>query len=317
MNPLFDTSTIWAAEDRHLRGMLDTARRMAARPSTSKTTSTPPPEILSIDGGIATLRIDGLLLRQHDADLEAAGVANTGYGEIGAALDALDGATGLVLAVNSPGGSAQGCGACADLIRDTAAKIPVVAHISVIGASGAYWLASQANRIIAERDAIVGSVGCFSVMRDYSEMLEGAGIKTHVLRYGERKGAHIVGARLTEGQLATEQGIVDALGTAFLEAVTRGRGRRLGRHLGEVQKGGYWSGLDAERRGLVDGTGHLDTARAALKTASTAPAAHDAARLAYMRELDKARATGLTYVEAMRSVATAQPNLYRAYAGRE
>jgi len=258
-------SIIWAADDRTLRGILAQVEQVRAALSVEL----PEPlerSILTMQpDGTAEIAITGLLLRQRDEMLAFWGVENTGYDEIVRAIDVAkaQGARGILLSISSPGGDAQGVGVAADAIYNARANLPVVAHISGIGASGAYWLASQATEISADRDAIVGSIGVFSVMRDFSEMLEGAGIKTHVLRFGEYKGAGVVGAEITEGQLSVQQDYVNSLGAQFVEAIARGRGAVLS-NPAAVATGAYWITGEAIKRNLVDAEGEGKTARGRL-----------------------------------------------------
>jgi signal peptide peptidase SppA len=129
----------------------------------------------------------------------------------------------IILNIDSPGGTVSGTQELADEIKRAREKKPVYAYIDDMGASAAYWIASQAQEIFANKTALVGSIGVFSVLTDSSVAAAQDGIKVHLITTGEFKGAGSPGVPITENQISDYQGIVNDMQKYFLEAVSTGR----------------------------------------------------------------------------------------------
>jgi signal peptide peptidase SppA len=163
----------------------------------------------------------------------------------------------ILLQVDSPGGTVAGVSDLVQAVYDARKIKDVIAYISDLGASAAYHIASQADRIYADVDAMVGSIGTYIVVPDWSEYAKQDGVKIHVVRAGEFKGAGTPGTVITDEQLADFQRIVDESNETFLAAVARGR--EVGMDV--VRKwadGRVHVGENARRLGLVDGIRTLD-----------------------------------------------------------
>lgn len=163
----------------------------------------------------------------------------------------------ILLRIDSPGGSAAGTAELANEVRAAAKKKTTWAYIEDLGASAAYWVASQASRVITNPTGMVGSIGTFMVMHDLSAMAEKEGVKVHVIRAGEYKGAGTPGTEVTEAQIAHYQGIVDSLNEHFLRAVADGRSMPL-KQVRELADGRVHVGQAAKSLGLVDAVESFD-----------------------------------------------------------
>lgn len=172
----------------------------------------------------------------------------------------------IVLQMHSPGGTVAGTGDLAADVRQIAERMPVVAFIEDMGASAAYWVASQAGSIVATESAEVGSIGTYAVIDDWHQFYEAKGITTYVIRAGEFKGAGVEGAKITDEQRAEWQREVDALNDVFLGAVARGRGMSRER-IRELADGRVHVGQAAVGLGLADSVGDLDGVVAELEQA--------------------------------------------------
>jgi len=127
----------------------------------------------------------------------------------------------VLLVIESPGGTVSGTKELAD---DFAAiQKPTHAHIEDIGASAAYWVAAAADTITANEMATVGSIGVYTVINDLSKAAENDGIKVHVIKAGEMKGAGVPGTEVTDDILDELQTHVDAVHEKFVNAVSQGR----------------------------------------------------------------------------------------------
>lgn len=164
----------------------------------------------------------------------------------------------ILLAVDSPGGSAAGTDDLAQDVKAATRKKPVWAHISDLGASAAYWIASQAEVVYANSaTALVGSIGTLMTLYDMSGLAEREGVKTLVFATGPLKGAGARGAPITEEQQAYFQGIVNATQEAFDAAVMKGR-RLTATQLAAVRSGAVWPATTAKELKLIDGIKSLD-----------------------------------------------------------
>jgi len=176
----------------------------------------------------------------------------------------------ILLRIDSPGGTVSGT---RDLAEDVAAankQKPVAAFIEDLGASAAYWIASQAGQVYANATAIVGSIGTYAVIWDQSVAAAQAGIIVHVIRAGDLKGAAEPGTPVTQALLDKWQRLVDTLNGFFLKAVAKGRGLSAA-SVRNWANGDVWVGDQAQSLGLIDGVKTIDQVLRALRgTNSTA-----------------------------------------------
>lgn len=170
----------------------------------------------------------------------------------------------ILLLIDSPGGTVAGTADLADRVKDANAIKPVLAHIEDLGASAAYWVASQARRITANRTALVGSIGTYAEVFDTSKMYENAGVKVHVVASTPLKGALVDGSVVEDVHLREVRRVIEGMNAHFLAAIAKGRGR--GREWANEQATAQvWLAADAKSRGLIDGIEAWD---AAVKNAS-------------------------------------------------
>lgn len=181
--------------------------------------------------------------------------------------------SGIMLRIESPGGTVEGTYELAEDVFAANVVKPVVAHIEDIGASAAYWVASQARRITANAMAQIGSIGAVAMLVDSSKAAEMEGLKFHVISTGKFKGAGAPGAKVTDEVLALVQERVDDSFEFFLVGIERGRGLT-GRDLAEVATGRAWIAEKAAQLGLIDGvsTWHEAVARFARELGGQRPA---------------------------------------------
>lgn len=174
-----------------------------------------------------------------------------------------DAVKSILLAVDSPGGSIDGVQALADEIHAARGVKPIVAHADGMAASAAYWLASQADKVLATSDSAVGSIGVYSVVGDLSRLYKNEGVDMHVIRNGALKGAGARGTPVTGEQMAAIQTQVDAYAALFHESVQRGRGMSE-KALKPLADGSVFIGKRAVDAGLIDGIATLEQALAGM-----------------------------------------------------
>jgi len=163
----------------------------------------------------------------------------------------------ILLHIESPGGSIDGLPDFAAKVYEASFAKPVVAFIDDMGASAAYWIASQANVIYATQAADVGSIGVYTLYMDSSAWAAKKGLKFHILRSGSNKGVGETGIAISEENLAAIQERINTYFDIFLGAVMRGRARAGldEQSLRALADGRTFVGRSALQKNLIDGVG--------------------------------------------------------------
>lgn len=166
---------------------------------------------------------------------------------------------GVILEINSPGGSAVEANRIYNEIRRLREKYPDKPIIAVAGdycASGGYYIAAAADHIYADPGSIVGSIGVIYSSFGFVEAMEKFGIERRVLTAGSNKNLNDpFSPQLEEGQQVIDELLSD-IHAVFIEAVKNGRGERLVQD-SRVFNGAFFSGSDSVELGLVDGLGDI------------------------------------------------------------
>lgn len=173
----------------------------------------------------------------------------------------------IILDIESPGGMASGCDECADAIRAAAALKPVAAHITGVGASGAYWLAAASGHISAAATAIVGSVGAVFEYMDAGGIMERFGA-TRVKVVSSQSPLKRPDAG-SEEEREMLQKIADSTGDLFVKAVARFRGVKAADVAERYGRGGIMSAADARAAGMIDRVMTFDEALARISRQRT------------------------------------------------
>ncbi len=160
----------------------------------------------------------------------------------------------IMFLIDSPGGQVAGITALADMIFASRGIKPIAAYIEDMGASAAFHLASQADRVVANGSAEIGSVGTMAVVEDSSEMAAKEGKTVHVVTSKgaeDHKGAGVPGVKVTPIHLEDLQERVDNANGFFLKAIGRGRGMTAAEVRG-VATGQLYGATQAQTLGLID-----------------------------------------------------------------
>lgn len=198
---------------------------------------------------------------------------------------------GIVLSLDSPGGTAAGSGDLAAEVRAAAQRKPVYAYAEDMAASAAYRIPSQAARLFANEDAMVGSIGTFAVIHDESQAAERAGVKVHVVRSGAFKGIGEEGAPVSEDELAQVQKDVEQINAMFLRDLRRGRGFS-DEKLAKIADGRVFATEEALELGLIDG---VRTFEGVLEEIRQAAGGRAGARSRGRRRAAQAREASMSY----------------------
>lgn len=213
---------LYAIEPMVLRGLVAEAkaRRLAEHPVDQPTIRTEQVAVPGQAKTVAVIPFHGPVTKKRSKFSEASAI------ELRAAIrQASKDPTvdKIVLHIDSPGGAVSGIDDLAAEVREAKKLKPVVAYIEDLGASAAYWVASQATEIVANRGAFVGSLGVYGVIHDTSGAYEREGIKVHVVSSGGAKGKGVAGVPVDETTLSEERRLIEAITDLFKLNVREGR----------------------------------------------------------------------------------------------
>ena len=170
---------------------------------------------------------------------------------------------GVVLRINSPGGSPVQSGYVYDEIRRLRGLHPdtkVYAVISDLGASGAYYIASAADEIYADKASLVGSIGVTAAGFGFVGAMEKLGVQRRAYTSGEHKAFLDPFEPEKPDETKFWQGVLNVTHEQFIASVKQGRGDRLkDKEHPEVFSGLVWTGQQALPLGLIDGLGNASS----------------------------------------------------------
>jgi protease-4 len=167
---------------------------------------------------------------------------------------------GVVLRINSPGGSPVQAGQINDEIRRLRAQypnIPLYAVVEDVCASGGYYIAVAADQIFVNRASLVGSIGVLMDGFGFSGVLNKLGVERRLLTAGDNKGFLDPFSPLDPKQRAHAQQMLDDIHTQFIDVVKRGRGDRL-KADPQIFSGLVWTGERSIELGLADALGSVE-----------------------------------------------------------
>lgn len=158
----------------------------------------------------------------------------------------------ILLYVDSPGGTVDGMADLARDIRNASATKRMVSYIDGLGASAAYWAASQTSEIYANEMSEIGSIGTYTILEDTSGAYEAKGIKVYLISTGPFKGATEDGVAISEEVLDYLRERVTQFNSFFLKAISLGR-RMSDEQVKTVADGRVWLSNEAKALNLIDG----------------------------------------------------------------
>lgn len=213
-------------------------------------------DVFEMFGDIMIIPIEGTIMR---AESSFGGVSSVQIRRIirGAANNPE--IKGIMLKIDSPGGTVAGTDELAQEIRAANLIKPVHTHVDGLIASAAFWVGSQVSRLTITRTSEAGSLGTVAVVNDMSEMAKKEGIKVHVISTGKFKGAFTPGSEVTEDQLDDLRSIVEKLNVFFKEAVQDGR-QLEAKVVNKLFDGRVHVAQDALELGLIDGISGFEEA---------------------------------------------------------
>jgi len=216
-------------------------------------------------GGSADKFADG---RKHTALVQLNGViqakGDASAERVMAALQSAfedKGTQGVILSINSPGGSPVQSGIINDEIvrlRGNYPNIPIYVVVEDICASGGYYVAAAADKIFVDKASIVGSIGVLMDGFGFTGTMEKLGVERRLLTAGKNKGFLDPFSPQDANQNEYAQKMLGEIHQQFVDVVRKGRGKRL-KETPEMFSGLMWTGAKSIEMGLADAYGTVET----------------------------------------------------------
>lgn len=168
----------------------------------------------------------------------------------------------VVLRINTPGGTVT----ASDIIHHelktfkTNRKIPIIASIMDVGASGGYYIAAAADTVLAHPSSVTGSIGVIMLTMNARGLLEKVGVEATAVTSGPRKDMGSPFRTMTTEERAIFQGLIDSFYQRFLSVVQEGRPNLQMDQIKKLADGRIYTGDQAKAAGLVDEIGYLEDA---------------------------------------------------------
>lgn len=161
----------------------------------------------------------------------------------------------VILEINSPGGTVLASKEISDAVKKL--NKPKVALIRDVGASGAYWIASSSDKIVADPLSITGSVGVISSYLEFGDLLNKYGVNYERLVVGKYKDIGSPYRNLTDEERNLLQNKINKIDEYFLNEVRKNRNLK---DTKKIETGEFFLGSEAKELGLIDYLGNKDTA---------------------------------------------------------
>ncbi|MFT5590391.1 MAG: protease-4 [Bradyrhizobium sp.] len=214
-------------------------------------------------------KTDAEVLTTHTALIDIDGTIESGGGSGSAesVIPALNkayadtAAVGIILRINSPGGSPVQAGMINDemvRLHKLYPKKPLYVVVDEMCASGGYYIAAAADKIFVNKASIVGSIGVLMDGFGFTGLMDKVGVERRLQTAGVNKGFMDPFSPQSEKQKAFAQEMLDEIHQQFIDVVRKGRGKRL-KETPETFSGLFWTGSKAVEMGLVDGFGTVDS----------------------------------------------------------
>jgi signal peptide peptidase SppA len=215
----------------------------------------------NIGGGIAVLPLYGVLTQRASLVDDISGSGGTSTQRFSQAFrDAMDddAVSGIILDIDSPGGSVFGTAELASEIMDARGKKPVFGFVNSLCASAAYWIGSACAELYITQGGQAGSIGVYMEHVDISKAMEMSGLKSEYIQAGKFKTEGNPYGPLTDEARGFMQSQIDAYYKAFTSAVAKGRGVPVATVRDGMGQGRCLMAADAVSEKMVDGIDTMD-----------------------------------------------------------
>lgn len=212
-------------------------------------------------GAIAVLPLYGIVAQRASMVDDVSGPGGTSTQRFTLALReaiADDTIGGILIDIDSPGGSVYGVGELADEIYQARKSKPIFAFANSLAASAAYWIGASASEFYITSGGEVGSIGVYAVHEDYSAALEADGIKVTLVKAGKYKAEGNSAEPLSPDARDYMQSRIDSYYSAFVRGVARGRGVGVDHVRDGMGQGRVLGAQDAKAANMVNDVDTFD-----------------------------------------------------------
>lgn len=206
---------------------------------------------------VSVIRMAGVIA--DNAQMRKAGINQQKFTKIiDKAFDVPD-VKAVVLVINSPGGAPAQCALISEQIRELSEEkeVPVYAFIEDVAASGGYWLACCGDKIYAQNSSIVGSIGVISASFGLEDFIKRYDIHRRVYTSGKDKSFLDTFNPEKPSDLTRLKKLQESIHEDFKSWVKERRGDRLNGTDAKLMEGAFWTGMEAQGFGLIDGIGGM------------------------------------------------------------
>ena len=273
-------STVWAMEPGHMHTMGSVLRRWAAGAAAT-------PEIMAdvradqeiraaraksnaaVGGGIAVLSLAGVMSQKASMvdDLSGGGGTSTdAFTQAVRSAVADPMVSGIIIDIDSPGGSVFGTGELAAAVFSARNSKPIYGFVNSLCASAAYWVGAQCGQLFITPGGQAGSVGVYMQHVDESGALEQEGLKPTFISAGKYKTEGNSLGPLDDEAKSSLQATVDSYYTMFTAAIAKGRGVPVASVRSGFGEGRCLMASDALAAGMVDGICSMDDVVAKMRS---------------------------------------------------
>ncbi len=217
--------------------------------------------IVGIGVGLIISREDGFPIGERVAVLEVEGIIldSQPYLDSISKIKKDDGIKAIVLRIDSPGGAVGPSQEIYSEILKLREKKPVIATLGSVGASGGYYIACAAQKILANPGTITGSIGVIAQFVSYEQLLKWAKLDVEVIKSGEFKDVGSPFKKMTETEKQYMQQLIDNVYSQFKLAVSKARGIDP-KEMDKIADGRIFTGEQAKNLKLIDELGTLNDA---------------------------------------------------------
>ena len=223
------------------------------------------------EGSVAVINISGVMMKEDYIDYWEYKyyVGTATIARIIQEADAAENISGIVLVLDSPGGSVDGTEALANAIKGT--STPIVAHVDFMAASACYWAASQTDNIVMGGEtSMLGSIGTMITIINADGFYNRFSITIHKVRATKSVDKNRAFDEAKEGKYELIRSeLLDPLNQVFLTAVKNGRRGKINLKKEDVLTGKMYVGQAAIDAGLADAIGTIETSLTALSNGKT------------------------------------------------
>ena len=214
--------------------------------------------IVGIGVGLIISREDGFPIGERVAVLEVEGIIldSKPYLDSISKIKKDNGIKAIVLRIDSPGGAVSPSQEIYSEILKLREKKPVIATLGSVGASGGYYIACAAQKILANPGTITGSIGVIAQFVSYEQLLKWAKLDVEVIKSGEFKDVGSPFKKMTETEKQYMQQLIDNVYSQFKLAVSKARGID-SKEMDKIADGRIFTGEQAKNLKLIDELGTL------------------------------------------------------------